>query len=75
MMRFINSTSSAVGDAWCRMMHSEPMWPVNGEYQCRTCLRKFRVAWEEPNSPEPLPRQKTAAATEAIAAATVHVHM
>jgi hypothetical protein len=71
MMQFFNSTSTAVGDAWCRMMHSDPMWPVNGEYQCRTCFRKFRVAWEEHALPQPVPKQKASPATEAIAAASV----
>jgi hypothetical protein len=71
MMRFLSSTSSAVGDAWCRMMHSEPMWPVNGEYQCRTCHRKFRVAWEEHAGPQPLPTQKTSANGKTIPAVSV----
>jgi hypothetical protein len=70
MMRFLSSTSSAVGDAWCRMMHSEPMWPVKGEYQCRTCHRKFRVAWEEHAVPQSLPAQKSATNAK-IAAVTV----
>lgn len=71
MIQFLSSTSTAVGDAWCRMMHSDPMWPVNGEYQCRTCLRKFRVAWEEHELPHPVPKQKAASGAEAIAAVTV----
>jgi hypothetical protein len=53
------------------MMHSEPMWPVNGEYQCRTCHRKFRVAWEEHAVPQSLPPQNTAPNGKTIAAATV----
>jgi hypothetical protein len=72
MMRFLSSTSLAVGDAWCRMMHSEPMWPVNGEYQCRTCHRKFRVAWEERSVPQPVPPLNHSQNGEVIAAATAH---
>lgn len=48
MIRMLNSLSSTVGDAWCQLMHPDPMWPVRGEYQCRVCQRKFPVAWEKP---------------------------
>jgi len=30
---------------WCHFAHAEPMWPVNGEYRCRTCLRTYPVPW------------------------------
>lgn len=43
MSRLLNK----IGETWCRVMHSEPMWPVNGKYRCRKCLREFPVAWEE----------------------------
>ena len=46
MVRFFNSVSSTLGELWCQAMHPDAMWPVNGEYQCRTCLRKYKVAWE-----------------------------
>jgi len=29
-------------------MHNEPMWPVHGEYECRTCGQRHRVCWEQP---------------------------
>lgn len=32
---------------WCRLTHNAPMWPINGEYECRICMRRFRVAWAE----------------------------
>jgi len=32
--------------AWCKLMHDSPMWPINGRYQCRRCLRHHPVAWE-----------------------------
>lgn len=36
-----------LGDLWCRLMHTEPMWPAHGQYECRTCGRRFRVGWEQ----------------------------
>jgi len=50
-------------------MHPDPMWPVNGEYQCRVCLRKYPVAWEQPET-MPAPHQMSGHA-ESIAPATV----
>jgi len=35
-------------DLWCRAVHNQPMWPVNGRYQCRCCLRYHHVRWTEP---------------------------
>lgn len=37
---------SFLGRAWCRTMHNRPMWPIHGEYECSTCLRRYRVPWE-----------------------------
>ena len=31
---------------WCEVFHDQPMWPINGRYQCRTCLRYTAVPWE-----------------------------
>lgn len=50
MSQLVNSFVSAVGASWCQLMHPDPMWPVNGQYQCRVCLRKYRVAWEQNDS-------------------------
>jgi hypothetical protein len=36
-----------IADLWCRLMHTEPMWPSHGQYQCRTCGRRRRVCWEQ----------------------------
>ena len=47
MTRLIQSFASTVGDTWCQLIHPDPMWPVNGVYQCRVCQRKFPVAWEQ----------------------------
>jgi hypothetical protein len=42
-----------VGGLWCRLMHAEPMWPSHGQYECRTCGRRFQVAWEQPSTAGP----------------------
>jgi hypothetical protein len=63
-----------LGAGWCRLMHSEIAWPVNGYYWCRKCYRRFPVPWETaasrpavvPGKPqraeEPLPAFAEAAA-------------
>ena len=33
---------------WCEFFHDQAMWPMNGRYQCRTCLRYTPVPWETP---------------------------
>ena len=38
--------------AWCRLMHPDPMWPCHGYYRRPTCLREYPVSWA--NSP-PMP--------------------
>jgi hypothetical protein len=38
------------GGLWCRFMHTEPMWPSHGQYECRTCGRRFQVCWEQPST-------------------------
>lgn len=40
-------TQARVTDLWCRLMHTESMWPSHGQYQCRTCGRQHRVCWEQ----------------------------
>lgn len=37
-----------LGRGWCRLMHSDITWPVNGWYECRKCRRRFPVPWETP---------------------------
>jgi hypothetical protein len=32
-------------DLWCGFLHDEPMWPINGRYQCRKCLRYSNIPW------------------------------
>jgi hypothetical protein len=54
MIRHLQSLGSALGELWCQAMHADAMWPVNGEYRCKTCLRTYKVAWEHKAS-EPAP--------------------
>ena len=41
-------TQARIADLWCRLMHTAPMWPSHGQYECRTCGRRYRVCWEPP---------------------------
>jgi len=34
-----------LGDLWCEVMHSSPMWPIHGHYECATCGRRHPVPW------------------------------
>ena len=36
-----------VGALWCDLMHDSAMWPIHGEYRCRTCGRHYAVPWAE----------------------------
>ena len=33
---------------WCGVMHESLMWPIHGEYQCRTCGRRYPALRETP---------------------------
>src|SRR3954468_1035613 len=39
-----------IGSTWCKLMHSNPMWPINGKYQCRKCYRYRVITWEAQGS-------------------------
>jgi len=41
-------TQDRIANFWCRLMHSEPMWPSHGQYECRACGQRHRVCWEQP---------------------------
>ena len=43
---------SFIGRVWCRTMHKRAMWPIHGEYECSTCLRRYPVPWEKESAPE-----------------------
>lgn len=34
-----------LGARWCGLMHASPMWPIHGQYECRTCGRHYPVQW------------------------------
>jgi hypothetical protein len=34
-----------LGSLWCSLVHEAPMWPIHGQYGCRTCGRLHRVPW------------------------------
>ena len=42
----VEGTMARIGIVWCRLMHNEPMWPMYGWYECRTCGRHHR-AWRD----------------------------
>jgi hypothetical protein len=50
-----NSVMKKIGGWWCKLMHDEPMWPVNGKYICRSCLRAHPVGWSNSASPVLVP--------------------
>lgn len=41
-------TQTRIGNLWCKLMHTDPMWPSHGHYECRTCGRRHQVCWEYP---------------------------
>jgi hypothetical protein len=47
MLETTNQSNAAgnLGALWCTFMHDSPMWPIHGEYQCRTCGRHYPVPW------------------------------
>ncbi len=49
----MKSSQVRIGNLWCRVMHSQPMWPSHGQYECLTCGRHHPVCWEEPSPPMP----------------------
>lgn len=49
-------------EAWCKLMHPDPMWPVKGMYRCPACLREYPVCWEQGINKQavlPVPAQAT----------------
>jgi hypothetical protein len=42
----MKSSQARIGNLWCRLMHTAPMWPSHGQYECRTCGRRKPVCWE-----------------------------
>jgi len=38
-----------LGTLWCRHFHDSVMWPIHGEYECRSCGRRHSVPWDPRN--------------------------
>jgi len=36
-----------LGALWCDLMHDSAMWPIHGQYVCRTCSRRYAVPWAQ----------------------------
>lgn len=49
----MKATQARIADLWCKLMHTEPMWPSNGQYECRKCGRRYSVCWEPPSPATP----------------------
>ena len=39
---------SRVSAKWCNLAHESVMWPVHGQYECRTCGRSYPAFAEAP---------------------------
>ena len=39
-----------LGVFWCRHFHDSVMWPIHGEYECRSCGRRHSVPWDPRNN-------------------------
>lgn len=46
----LHRTMETARALWCEFFHDQAMWPINGRYQCRTCLRYTEVPWEGTNA-------------------------
>jgi hypothetical protein len=51
MAERLRAKFSVIGKAWCRTMHKRTMWPIHGEYECSTCLRRHPVMWTRDVAP------------------------
>ena len=47
MISKIDEFFEKLGRLWCAFAHNSVMWPINGHYRCRTCLRLYPVSWEQ----------------------------
>jgi hypothetical protein len=47
MGKTLQRSLSRLSAGWCQLAHPAPMWPVGGHYRCPTCLRTYRVPWED----------------------------
>ena len=37
-----------LGTLWCLQSHESVMWPAHGQYQCRSCGRRYEAFAEAP---------------------------
>lgn len=44
----LRDMQSNLGRLWCALMHESVMWPVHGEYECRTCGRRYPAFIDAP---------------------------
>jgi hypothetical protein len=42
----LNDWVDLLGAFWCRHFHDSVMWPIHGEYECRSCGRRHSVPWD-----------------------------
>jgi hypothetical protein len=47
-MAMLRKFQSNLGTVWCTLMHDSMMWPVHGQYECRTCGRQYPAFPEAP---------------------------
>ena len=43
-----------IGTNWCTMTHNSVLWPVHGQYECRTCGRRFAAFAQPQHRPRSL---------------------
>lgn len=60
-----------LGRIWCQVMHPSPMWPVNGQYRCPSCLRVYPVAWESPAASPAAPEAAAIASRRPVVPITI----
>ncbi len=41
----VRQVLNRIGEIWCRIQHPAPRWPINGQYECPACLRRYAVVW------------------------------
>ena len=51
---------------WCENMHTQTMWPIHGKYRCGTCLREYRVAFDEVEAPHAAPQHFIGAGRQSV---------
>jgi hypothetical protein len=37
---------NSLGTFWCKHFHASVMWPIHGQYECRSCGRRHSVPWD-----------------------------